>query len=225
VSLLVVLFLLGYVVPRFADVYAEMGDRLPFASRVLLGVGQAIGAHAWSALAALVLLVVAVIWGAGRPAVRAGFGRLLYRVPQLRSVLSATDLARLYRTLALLLHGGVPLVRSLEIVRGLLPPGLAARLDQCRQSISEGAGFAASMERHGLSTVVADRFFRVGERGGELARAIDRAAQFHEEEVARGAEWLGRLIGPVLMLAMGLLIGVVVILMYLPIFQLAEAVQ
>jgi general secretion pathway protein F len=106
-----------------------------------------------------------------------------------------------------------------------MPPQVAARLAACRRAVSEGRPFAASMESHGLATVVADRFFRVGERGGNLAQMIDRAADFHEDEVARGAEWLGRLVGPVMMLAMGTVIGVVVVLMYMPIFQLADVVQ
>jgi general secretion pathway protein F len=81
------------------------------------------------------------------------------------------------------------------------------------------------MADQGLSTVVADRFFRVGERTGSLAEMMDRAADFHEEEVSRRAEWLGRVIGPMMMLVMGVLIGLVVVLMYMPIFELADAVQ
>ena len=72
---------------------------------------------------------------------------------------------------------------------------------------------------------MAERFFRVGERTGRLAEMIDRAAEFHEEEVARAADWLGRVIGPVMMLVMGVVIGLVVVLMYMPIFQLTEMVQ
>ena len=81
------------------------------------------------------------------------------------------------------------------------------------------------MAEQRLSTVVADRFFRVGEGSGKLAEMIDRAADFHEEEVARGADWLGRVVGPAMMLLMGTLIGLVVVLMYMPIFELAEAIQ
>jgi len=117
------------------------------------------------------------------------------------------------------------MVASLQVARGLLPAHLAGRLDESRRSIGEGRTFSDSMQAQGLSTAVADRFFRVGEGSGKLAEMIDRAADFHEGEVARGADWLGRVIGPFLMLIMGVLIGLVVVLMYMPIFSLAEAVQ
>jgi general secretion pathway protein F len=225
VSTLVLLFMLGYVVPRFADVYKDMGDRLPAASRLLLIVGQALGGHPWLALAALAAVLAAILAVLRSRAARAGLLRAVVRLPRLRAILEAAEFARLYRALALLVHGGIPLVTALDMVRGLLPPHLAGRLDGCRRALSEGRPFAASMSEQGLTTVVADRFLRVGERTGALADMMDRAAGFHEDEVARGADWAGRVIGPVMMLAMGLLIGLVVVLMYMPIFELADAVQ
>jgi len=225
VSSLVLLFLLGYVVPRFADVYKDMGDRLPAASRVMLWMGQGIGAHPWVAVSVLICVVANGVMAIRSARIRAIFTVMLQQVPKVREVLAAADFARLYRTLALLIHGGIPMVASLQIVRGMLPVHLAQRLDACRRSVSEGRPFSASMAEQGLATVVADRFFRVGEESGRLADMIDRAADFHEEEVSRGADWLGRVVGPVMMLLMGTLIGLVVVLMYMPIFELAEAIQ
>jgi len=225
VSSLVLLFLLGYVVPRFADVYKDMGDRLPAASRAMLWMGQGIGGHPAIALAALACVAAAAVAAVRSPRVRSVFMHLLRSVPKVREVLAAAEFARLYRTLALLIHGGIPMVASLQIVRGMLSPHLAPRLDACRRSVSEGRTFSGSMAEQGLATVVADRFFRVGEGSGKLAEMIDRAADFHEEEVSRGADWLGRVVGPAMMLLMGTLIGLVVVLMYMPIFELAEAIQ
>lgn len=225
VSGLVLLFLLGYVVPRFADVYKDMGDRLPTASRAMLWIGQSIGGHPWLALSGLVALAAGAGGAARSATVRRALISAVKRVPRLREVIDAADFSRLYRTLALLIHGGIPMVASLEIVRGLLPPHLAGRLDACRRSVSEGRSFSESMSAQGLSTVVAERFFRVGESSGKLAEMIDRAADFHEEEVARGADRLGRVVGPAMMLVMGSLIGFVVVMMYMPIFDLAEAIQ
>jgi len=225
VSTLVLLFLVGYVVPRFADVYADMGDKLPAASRVLLWIGSRIGAQPWITAAGLAAFIAAIVAAVRSSRLRSALMALLQRIPRLREVLAAAEFSRLYRTLALLVHGGIPMVASLQIARGMLPTHLARRLDASRLAISEGRSFSASMQEHGLSTPVADRFFRVGEGSGKLAEMIDRAADFHEEEVARGADWLGRVIGPVLMLIMGVVIGLVVVLMYMPIFSLAEAIQ
>jgi len=225
VSSLVLLFLVGYVVPRFADVYADMGDKLPAASRVLLWVGSRIGAQPLLTLGGLGLVVTAIVVTVRSGHFQRGMMAFLHRVPRLRDVLAAAEFSRLYRTLALLLHGGIPMVASLHVARGLLPAHLAQRLDRSELAISQGRSFSDSMREQGLSTPVADRFFRVGEGSGKLAEMIDRAADFHEEEVSRGADWLGRVIGPFLMLIMGVVIGLVVVLMYMPIFSLADAIQ
>ncbi len=225
VSTLVLLFLVGYVVPRFADVYADMGDKLPAASRALLWVGSRINAQPLIAVVGLAGVIAVIVSAVRSAAFRASLMRLLHRIPRLRDVLNAAEYSRLYRTLALLLHGGIPMVASLQLARGLLPPHLARRLDASQKAVSEGRTFSDAMEAQGLSTPVADRFFRVGEGTGKLAEMIDRAADFHEEEVSRGADWMGRVIGPFLMLIMGVVIGLVVVLMYMPIFSLAEAIQ
>ncbi len=224
VSSLVLLFLVGYVVPRFAQVYADMGDRLPWASRALLAIGLAIDAHPLQALLLVAFGVAALVVALTRSTVRAWFMRAVRRVPRLRDLLTASDFARMYRTLAMLLNGGIPIVAALDIVRGLLPAHLQTAVERCRQAIAEGRPFSQSMAEHGLSTVLAERFFRVGEQTGRLGEMVDRAADFHEEEVARAADWFGRVVGPVLMLIMGGVIGVVVVMMYLPIFQLADSV-
>jgi general secretion pathway protein F len=225
VSLAVLLFLIGYVVPRFAQVFEDMGDKMPTASRVLMAMGQGIAAHPVWVFGGMAALVAA-----GVMAWRAGVGRqmlmaLAHAVPRIRTMLQTAEMARLYRTLALLLAGGMPLVQSLELAAGVLPAATAQRLSLARKHISEGQPFSDSLAAQGLTTLVADRFFRVGERTGRLAEMIDRAAEFHEDEVSRAADWFGRVIGPVMMLVMGLVIGFVVVLMYMPIFQLTEVMQ
>jgi general secretion pathway protein F len=202
-----------------------MGDRLPAASRVLLWMGQTIDSNpaAVAALLGTALILAVALWRTGRAARFAV--RSLARIPRVRRVLIASEMARLYRTLALLLHGGIPLAKALLITRGLVGSELQKRIGDCQRSIAEGKSFSAGMRDHELSTPVADRFFRVGERTGRLSDMMDRAAEFHEGEVARSAELLTRVIGPVLMLAIGAVIGLVVVLMYLPIFQLADAIR
>jgi len=225
VSAAVLLFLVGYVVPRFAQVYDDLGDRIPLASRWLLMAGTALAAQ--PLFSAFVVLLLGV---AGALAWRAGYGRaalvlLVRTVPRVRELLSTAEMARLYRTLALLLSGGMPMVASLELAAGVLPPSTAQRLQAARRGIAEGRSFSVSVAEQGLSTPVAERFFRVGEATGRLAEMIDRAADFHEDEVGRAADWVGRVIGPVMMLVMGVVIGFVVVLMYMPIFALTEVLQ
>ncbi len=223
VGTLVILFLLGYVVPRFAHIYEDMQE-LPWLSRLLLQWGQAVDQH-WPLLLALALgSAVLLAAGGGRWLGQRLLGQL-WRVPAVGERMRIFQLARLYRTLGMLLRGGIPVVPALEMVAGLLSPALRPRLAEATRSIREGQPLSVAFDAQGLSTPVAARMLRVGERGGRLGEMMERAAAFHDDELARWAEWATRLMGPLLMLAMGVVIGTVVVLMYLPIFQLAEGIR
>lgn len=224
-SLLVLAFLVAYVVPRFALVYADLGDRVPLGSRLIIGLGQWISSEPSVTLVLVAGVTLSLFAAVRSAAMRSRLLALVRLWPRVDRLLLAASCARLYRTLALLVQGGIPLPAALAMVQSLLPAPLERRLRACRQAIDEGRGFSDSMAEHGLSTPVATRLFRVGERSGRLGEMIERAADFHESELVRAADWFGRVIGPALMLLMGIVIGVVVILMYLPIFQLSEAIQ
>jgi general secretion pathway protein F len=93
------------------------------------------------------------------------------------------------------------------------------------REVSEGQSLAGAMERNGLTTPVAARMLRVGERGGNMGEMMERIADFCDEELARWVAVATRLIEPVLMIVIGLVIGVIVVLMYFPIFQLAGSIR
>lgn len=221
---LVVLFLLGYVVPRFSHIYEDVGTDLPWLSQVLLEWGRLVEAHA-PAMAALLLGVLGVLVLAVRnDAVWAAVGRQAWRTPAIGERLRVFELARFYRTLGMLLSGGMAVVPALRMVSGLLSATLRASLDGAIERVREGQPFTATLAASGLATPVAQRMLAVGERAGNLGEMLTRSAEFHEEETAREIEWLTRLFGPVLMLVIGGAIGLIVVLMYLPIFQLAESI-
>ena len=220
---LVTLFLLGYVVPRFSAIYAESGRDLPFLSRMLLEWGQLTNTHGKYLLAALVLLVVAAI-ALGRR-LRLAIGLAAQRIPAVRTRLLVYHLARLYRTLGMLLRGGVPIVPALAMVTGLLPLHLRDRLAEASQRVREGVSLSEAMGAAGLTTPVAARMLRVGENSGDMPGMMDRIAVFHDEELARWVDWFTKLFEPLLMAVIGIVIGAIVVLMYLPIFELAGSLQ
>jgi general secretion pathway protein F len=220
---LVVLFLLGYVVPRFAGVYDEVGRELPVLSRLLIDWGRLMNANGW-ALAILVVAAVAAValaWGR----LKSLLGRLARRVPALGERLRVYHLARLYRTVGMLLRGGTPLVTAFGMVSGIMPEAMRAQLAGATQRVREGGNLSAAMEATGLTTPVAARLLRVGEKSGEMAEMMDRIAVFHDEELARWIDLVTKLFEPLLMAVIGLVIGVIVVLMYLPIFELAGSLQ
>lgn len=224
VSSLVILFLMGYVVPRFSHIYEDMGGDLPFLSRLLLQWGMVVEKY-WPVLIGLLVAFVLVMLNGGGRIVGQRLFRLMWRFPAVGERMRVFQLTRLYRTLGMLLRGGIPIVPALDMVSGLLSVALQARLTSATRSIREGNTISQAFEADGLTTAVSLRMLRVGERAGNMGEMMERVAAFHDEEMARWAEWVTRLLGPVLMLLMGLVIGAVVVLMYLPIFQLADSIR
>src|SRR6185295_13468185 len=154
---LVCLFLLLYVVPRFSGIFEERGVDLPFFSQLLLAWGQLVRGHGSliaTAIAAAALAAAAVL---RRPSVRSRFVDSLWRLPAVGERLRIYQLARFYRTIGMLLRGGVPLVAALQMGSELLHPALRLRLAAASRAIREGRPVAASMEANGLTTPVALR--------------------------------------------------------------------
>jgi general secretion pathway protein F len=222
---LVTLFLLFYVVPRFGRLYEERSADLPFFSKMLLSWGQFAGNHAGVTLAVLAGLVATAIYALRHAQVKAAIGDALWRLPALGERMKVYQLARFYRTIGMLLKGGMPLVGSLQSGAELLHPMLRGRLAAASQAISEGRGVSESMDANGLTTPVALRMLAVGEQSGNMGDMMDRIATFHDEEVSRWVDRFTRVFEPILMALIGLVIGGIVMLMYMPIFELAEGLQ
>lgn len=222
---LVSLFLLLYVVPRFSRIYEDRGTDLPLFSKLLLLWGRGVEGHAIIAVGVLVLLGVALWYAVRLPGVHAAIENALWRLPAVGEKMKVYQLARFYRTIGMLLRGGMPLVGALEMGAELLHPVLRERLFAASRTISEGQPVSESMDRYGLTTPVALRLLSVGEHSGNMGEMMDRIAIFHDEEISRWVDWFTRLFEPILMAVIGVVIGAIVILMYMPIFELAGSLQ
>ena len=225
VGALVSLFLMLYVVPRFSRIYEERAADLPLFSKLLLAWGQLVEGHGMLIVGALAGLALAAFYALRAAPVRARIADALWRLPAVGERLKVYQLARFYRTIGMLLRGGMPLVTALEMGGELLHGTLRARLAAARRAISEGQPVSASMERNGLATPVALRMLAVGESSGNMGEMMERIAAFHDEEITRWVDWFTRLFEPILMGLIGLVIGGIVILMYMPIFELAGSLR
>jgi general secretion pathway protein F len=221
----VILFLLLYVLPRFAGVFDGLGRDLPAASRWLIDLGQLAGAHPAATIALALSGPAGALLASRSTRLRQAAQAALWRSPGLGPRLRLVALARLYRALSLTLAAGVPAPAALALVAGVLPPPLRPPLAQALAQVRSGQRLSAALQDQGLATPVARRMLRVGESSGELAAMLQRAAGFHDEQIARLSDLVSRLVNPVLMLVMGVVIGGIVVLMYLPIFTLMEQVQ
>lgn len=225
VGSLVALFMLGYVVPRFSHIYSDIGRDLPTLSRWLMNWGQFISDHTLLAIGTLCAGVAAVAFLAGYPAFRQQLLRGLWALPGIGQRMHDYQLARFYRSLGMLLRGGMPVVTALQMAMDLLQGTLRQQLARASADIQEGQPISRAMELNQLTTPVARRLLIVGERTGRMGEMMERIASFHEDETARWVESFTRLFEPLLMVFVGGVIGLIVLLMYFPIFDLAGSIQ
>ncbi|MET3228368.1 UNVERIFIED_ORG: general secretion pathway protein F [Burkholderia sp. 1263] len=222
----VAFFLVWFLAPRFGHVYEGMAHaELPLLSQWLIGFGLFVSDHTIASFACLIGLLAAAVALPMRPAVQQRCLALLGRIAWIGGMLKLMQLSRFYRSLGMLLSGGVALLPSLEMTRELLPPALQDGLTRSMLSIARGQKMSESLQRENLMTSVALRLLRAGERNGQIAGMLEQAAMFHEREITQWVEKFARLVEPVLMLVMGLGIGLIVVLLYLPIFDLAGSLQ
>lgn len=222
---LVTLFLMAYVVPRFSHVYEDMGDNIPQLSRLLMEWGRFFEAHGVLVAIGFVLMFVAFSYWLMRPATRSWAMRKLWKLPALGERMRVYQLARFYRTTSMLLRGGIPLVTALDMVGDLLETSLRQSLQKATHQIREGRSVNESFGSYDLTTEISLQMLLVGERSGNLGEMMERIANFYDEDMARWVEWFSRLFEPILMIVIGLIIGVIVMLMYMPIFELAGSIQ
>lgn len=222
---MVTLFLMLYVVPKFSSIYESTQANLPWLSQWLLAWGRLLHEHGTEVLTLVSAMGVLAVYSLTRPFVRKQVVDVLWRIPALGERLRVYQLARFYRTLGMLLRGGIPVVTALDMVDGLLQPALRERMQLAEQDIREGMPISGAMESRGLTTPVAVRMLRVGERSGRMGEMMERIGNFYDDEIARWVDWFTRLFEPILMTGIGLLVGIIVILMYMPIFELAGSIQ
>lgn len=222
---LVCLFLMTVVVPRFAAVYKDSGRDMPWMSRLLMSWGELLSQHTTIAALGALSLLGATAWYIRRLTRDGRWILLAKRIPGIGERARIMELSRLYLTLGMLLEGGIPIVTSLDMVVSSVSPETRRKLAMARGDVANGEQLSATFERHDLATPIALRMLRVGERTGRLGDMLVRSAQFYEGESARWIEHFSKVFEPVLMAAIGAVIGGVVVLLYMPIFDLAGSLQ
>jgi len=221
----VTLFLLGYVVPRFSTAYESAGRDLPWMSAVLLSFGKLIYGNWQVVLMGIVAMAGALLIGFSRPEGRRFVVEQVLRLPGLKEKSAEFQLARFYRAVSLLLAAGIPLSRAMGMVTGLLSPVQRTRLSGASLAVEQGQSLSNALLAAGLANAVAESLIKVGERSGKLGEMLERTARFQDEDFARWLDWASRLLEPILMTVIGVVIGAVVVLMYMPIFDLAGSLQ
>jgi len=223
-SLGVVTFLVTYVVPSFSAIYEDLGRSLPPATQVLLGLTAAIRAH-WPYLLAGVAGAAVAAWrGAQTEAGRLLRDRIVLALPWAGGVMRRYALTQFCRTLAMVLGGGIPMMQALPVAVGAVENRhVRCRLAAVAPVVAAGTPLATALEGTGAVPELAVEMLAVGEQTGSLEDMLTNVADFFGEEVETRLAAMAALIEPLIMVGMGLLVASILIVMYLPIFQMYGA--
>jgi general secretion pathway protein F len=221
----VALFLMMYVVPKFAAVYKDSGRDLSIMSQLLLGWGDFIGKNSLIVIPVLLGAVFYVIQYIRRIGREGRWGQIAAKIPGIKERAQILEISRLYLTVGMLLEGGITVVTALDMVAGTLSTESRVKLAAARADITNGEQLSRAFEMHGLTTPISLRMLRVGERSGQMGAMLTRSALFYEGESARWIERFSKIVEPALMAFIGLVVGLIVVLLYMPIFDLAGSIQ
>ncbi|MBT9252349.1 MAG: type II secretion system F family protein [Brockia lithotrophica] len=220
-SVLVVIFLLTFVLPRFTSLFAQMNVSLPWITRVVLAVAGFFGSYWWAVLAALVALVI-LFAAAGK-----GFrDRLLLALPGIGGTVRVGAYALLARTLAVFYAAGVPLLDALGAAKDVIGnAALGQELEEVRARLREGLSLSQALAEGGTFPPLLVQTVAVGEATGSLDAVLEKLAEFYQMDLEQALQRLERSLEPILVLAMAVVVGFLILSIILPLLTLYQNVR
>jgi type IV pilus assembly protein PilC len=213
------------VIPAFAEFYSNFDRELPLSTRIIVAVSNGVVSNIGLIVVVIVGLVVAALFWARQPAQRHRLDKWVLDLPWVGTTARKFFTSQLARTLATLLGGGIPLVNALEIsVRATSNQHLSRELDRVRVRVQEGQGFAAALRERNIFPDVAVKMVEVGESTGALQEMLNSLAEFYDEEIETEVGRFITLVEPVILVFMGIVIAIVVLALYMPLFELSTVV-
>jgi type II secretory pathway component PulF len=225
-SVLVVVFILVAVFPKFSVMFGSIYNELPLTTKVLIALSDLLVGHGVAIGCGLLALLVAALVALRRPDVRERLDRLKLRVPGVRSIFIKIYLTRLMRVMGISLERGVTILATLDACREVIPNAEFRRfIGQLETQVTEGKGIAAGFRDSELIPTSVRQMISTGEETGTLGRVMGRVADFYERDLTRQLNQLAKMAEPVMLLVMGVLVGTIVTSIILPIFKMSRAVH
>jgi len=225
-SIMIVIGLLTYVVPKVVAVFQDVGQQLPLLTRALIAISDFLIAYGLWLLGAIVLIVLAGAWVLRRPAARFALHKLWLRTPMVKRLARTVNSARMARTLAILVGSGVPLLSAMRSTEGVMS-NLVMRddLSKAAEEVAEGISISRSLGRSGRFPPLLVQMVASGEASGMLGEMLGKAANVMEQELETRVGILVGLFQPAMILLMGLVVMVIVAAILLPIFDLNQLIR
>ena len=226
VAIVIVLFLVTYVVPQVAHVFAGSKHALPLLTVIMIGFSSFVRAYGWLMLIALVLGAVGARYALANAAFRQKFDAAWLNLPILGRLARSYNAARFASTLAMLAAAGVPILKALQAASETLSnQALRTDAQDALVLVREGAPLASALAQKKRFPPLLAMFARLGEQTGQLPLMLQRAAIQLSTEVQRRAMQLATLLEPLLIVAMGVVVMLIVLAVLMPIIQLNQLVK
>jgi len=225
-SIGLVVILLTYVFPKFSEFYAEFNAQLPLITLTLIRLSMFVKQNL--VFIVLIVFIALTFFHLWKRTERGGIflSRVRLKLPLFGRVWKKYSISQLTRSLATMLHGGIPLVPSLQVASQSVGNQLIAHeVGQVAERVVEGESLSDSLEKTGLMTEMTLEMIQVGEETGSLSEMLNNVSDFYDEEIDNNLNSLISLLEPVLLVVMGLVVAGMLLSMYLPLFRVISAVR
>jgi type IV pilus assembly protein PilC len=225
VTIAVISIIMLFVIPKFAEIYGSAGHALPLPTQILINISNNFGKILIVFIILLAGLIIGIRYYRNTEIGRYNTDKIIFSLPLLGELFKKAAIARVARTLANLIGGGVPLLPALTIAGETSGNKVLEKaMEEVRINVSAGQSLADPMFYTGVFPYLLVEMVRVGELTGKLEDMLNRVADFFEEEVDRMVNTLSTLIEPILIVFLGIVIGGILVSLYLPIFKLGEVI-
>ncbi|MDP8230504.1 MAG: type II secretion system F family protein [Candidatus Gorgyraea atricola] len=213
-----IFILTGFVIPKLANMFIEMGEVLPLPTRMLIGFSDFIRSY-WILLA---IFIGGAIFFVARSKSKGAIDRFKLKLPIIGALVRDSELARFSRTLSMLLKNGVAILSALKITSDVIENEVVkAEALRIYNDVREGSSLAAAIKKNTSFPQFIVNMATIGEEGGMLDKTLLKAAKSYELESDRKIKILSSLLEPAIILIMGVVVGFIVISMLLPVFQIS----
>jgi len=225
-AFLMVVALFLFVLPKFKEIFDSMSVELPAATRMLFGISTVMRSYWYIGLIVGIGGYAAYKWYSKTDTGAWQIDMLKLKVPVIGELVQKMSISRFSRTFATLIHSGVPMMRSLEIVAETSGNRVISHaIDSARNAIREGQKISAPLAQSGLFPQMVTHMIDVGEETGRLSEMLTKVSDFYDQEVENAVKALTSLIEPCLIVVMGSIVGFIAISIMAPIFKLISAVS
>ncbi len=222
ISLLLLIVMLVFVVPTFEKMFADMGATLPFLTRIIMTLSHFL--VSWKGAIFIIAVIVGIVYlrrWVKTPGGRKKLDTLKLKMPVFGTLFHKMSLSRFSRTLGTLVASGVPILQALEITSKTVGNVLVGEaVDNVRAGVKEGDSIARPLGQSDLFPPMVTQMLAIGEETGALDTMLNKVSDFYDSEISATVEALTSLLEPLLIVFLGLVVGIIVIALYMPIFSM-----